>query len=166
MDQAVSDTLAKARGDSDETADFGFMRFVEFNHGRWSKLFAPHFLSGAEDSASTAGPPGSVVNGTGVAAGLDPRLGLGYTRFVFGNPLVALTMMREDVEAGFHVPVGAMFTEEQGGGTKATLLMPSSLMAGDAAAARVGSVERWDRLMDAAHELEEKILKLMEYVMH
>lgn len=50
--------------------------------------------------------------------------------YVFGNPLVALTMLRHDVGAGLNLPIRAMIYEtEPGGATRFSYDLPSSLMA-------------------------------------
>ena len=159
IEKLLEDTLATAQNEAGEKVEYGFIRFQEFNHGRWTKFFAPDYVSEAEQRSN------SDTRGDDVASELDQHLRLGHTRFAFGNYLVALTMIREDVEAGLHIPPSVLFTEQEGGGTKATLLMPSDLIGGDATAARVADGERWERLMYAARALEKKILKLMEDVM-
>jgi uncharacterized protein (DUF302 family) len=51
-------------------------------------------------------------------------------RWIFGNPAVALTMLRHDISAGLFVPIELLITEsEDGRGTIVTYIQPSSLIA-------------------------------------
>ena len=49
-------------------------------------------------------------------------------RVIFGNPLVAITMLREDLSAGLFVPVEVLLTDSPGGGTTLSYVEPSSLI--------------------------------------
>jgi len=50
-------------------------------------------------------------------------------RWVFGNPLIAQTMIRHDITAGLFAPVEMLITEdEDGSGTTLTYVRPSTLM--------------------------------------
>lgn len=50
-------------------------------------------------------------------------------RWILGNPLIAVTMIRHDITAGLFAPVEILVTEaEDGQGTLVTYLRPSSLM--------------------------------------
>ena len=50
-------------------------------------------------------------------------------RWILGNPLIAVTMIRHDITAGLFAPVEILVTEhEQGSGTNVTYIQPSSLM--------------------------------------
>ena len=50
-------------------------------------------------------------------------------RWIFGNPLIAVTMIRHDITAGLFAPVEILVTEaEDGQGTRVTYVRPSSLM--------------------------------------
>ena len=50
-------------------------------------------------------------------------------RWIFGNPLIAITMIRHDLTAGLSAPVEILVTEaEDGLGTTITYVRPSSLM--------------------------------------
>jgi uncharacterized protein (DUF302 family) len=50
-------------------------------------------------------------------------------RWIFGNPLIAVTMIRHDITAGLFAPVEMLITEaEDGAGTVVTIVRPSSLM--------------------------------------
>jgi uncharacterized protein (DUF302 family) len=60
-----------------------------------------------------------------------PRFGIDRrtVRWIFGNPLIAVTMIRHDITAGLFAPVEILVTEaEDGQGTTITYLRPSSLM--------------------------------------
>jgi uncharacterized protein (DUF302 family) len=79
------------------------------------------------------------------------------TRIVFGNPQIAITMLRHDVMAGLFVPVEALIVErEDGRGTDVVQIKPSTLVAG-----REGSSEE---LRDAARALDEKLERLWAWV--
>jgi uncharacterized protein (DUF302 family) len=50
-------------------------------------------------------------------------------RWILGNPLIALTMIRHDITAGLFAPVEILITEaEDGRGTRLTYVRPSSQM--------------------------------------
>jgi uncharacterized protein (DUF302 family) len=50
-------------------------------------------------------------------------------RWILGNPLIAVTMIRHDITAGLFAPVEILVTEaEDGQGTTVTYVRPSSLM--------------------------------------
>ena len=74
-------------------------------------------------------------------------------RLIFGNPLVALTMMRHDSTAGLFVPVELLMTEdEDGGGTCVFYVRPSSLI----------MVEDNPPLLTAARALDKKVEALID----
>ncbi len=53
-------------------------------------------------------------------------------RWIFGNPLMAITMLRHDITAGLFVPVELLLIEEpDGGGATLIYVRPSSLIAID-----------------------------------
>src|SRR5271156_4930035 len=50
-------------------------------------------------------------------------------RWIFGNPLIAITMIRHDVTAGLFAPVEMLITElDNGAGAALIYVLPSSLM--------------------------------------
>ncbi len=57
--------------------------------------------------------------------GIKTRL----VRVIFGNPLVAITMLRHDVSAGLFVPIELLVAENPDGGSVVTYVLPSSLIA-------------------------------------
>jgi uncharacterized protein (DUF302 family) len=60
-----------------------------------------------------------------------PRFGINKrsVRWILGNPLIAITMLRHDITAGLFAPVEILVTEKEGGaGTTVTYVRPSSLM--------------------------------------
>jgi uncharacterized protein (DUF302 family) len=51
-------------------------------------------------------------------------------RWIFGNPLIAITMIRRDYSAGLFVPVELLLAEsDDGAGCSITYVLPSSLIA-------------------------------------
>jgi hypothetical protein len=67
---------------------------------------------------------------------------------IFGNPLIALTMLRHDYTAGLFVPPELLLAEsEDGPGCNITYVLPSSLIA----------VEENPQLLAAALALDAKI---------
>lgn len=77
------------------------------------------------------------------------------TRVVFGNPLIAITMLRHDVNAGLFVPVEALIVEREEQLTEVVQVLPSSLIAG---------VSDDAELKAAAEALDVKVAKLWEWV--
>jgi uncharacterized protein (DUF302 family) len=75
-------------------------------------------------------------------------------RVVLGNPLIAITMLRHDVTAGLFAPVELLITEEEGGRSALTYVVPSSLMV----------VELNEPLRAAALQLDEKLAALARKV--
>jgi len=60
-----------------------------------------------------------------------PKFGINRrtVRWILGNPLIAVTMIRHDITAGLFAPVELLVTEaENGQGATVTYLRPSSLM--------------------------------------
>jgi len=83
--------------------------------------------------------------------GIERRL----VRWLFGNPLVALTMLREDYTAGLFVPPDLLLAESDDGvGCNITYVLPSSLMV----------VEQNPQLLAAALALDAKIEALVAAV--
>jgi uncharacterized protein (DUF302 family) len=73
-------------------------------------------------------------------------------RLIFGNPLIAITMIREDISAGLFVPVELLLVDAPDGGTALTYVQPSSLIAIDHDSAA---------LRTAAEALDAKVSALM-----
>jgi uncharacterized protein (DUF302 family) len=68
-------------------------------------------------------------------------------RWILGNPLIAVTMIRHDITAGLFAPVELLVTEaENGDGATLTYIRPSSVMV----------IEVNQPLLDAAKELDRK----------
>jgi hypothetical protein len=68
-------------------------------------------------------------------------------RWILGNPLIAITMIRHDITAGLFAPVEVLVTEKESGpGTTITYVRPSSLMV----------IEENPPLRQAAKALDEK----------
>ena len=73
-------------------------------------------------------------------------------RWVLGNPLIAVTMIRHDITAGLFAPVELLITEhEDGGGTNIVYIRPSSLIL----------VEENEPLRQAAETLDTKLAALV-----
>jgi uncharacterized protein (DUF302 family) len=82
-------------------------------------------------------------------------LGLKNLRWIFGNPLIAVTMLRHDATAGLFVPIEMLFTENpDGGGCTISYVVPSSLIA-------IGDNPS---LLAAATRLDEKLEALISSV--
>ncbi|KIW82345.1 hypothetical protein Z517_05372 [Fonsecaea pedrosoi CBS 271.37] len=88
----------------------GFMYFHEFDHGAWLPLYAP--------------PSATVVTASGETRNLDCK------RFILGNPMIAITMLEHDLNAGLCVPVELCLVEEPEGGVRIVWYKPASLIAG------------------------------------
>ena len=74
---------------------------------------------------------------------------------IFGNPLLAITMIRHDLTAGLFAPVEILVTEADDGlGTTITYVRPSSLMV----------IGNNPPLMKAAAELDNKLDELISNV--
>lgn len=116
-----------------------FVLFAEFNHGAWIRHFPVSHSSGENPSG---------VHG-----------GKGLIRFIFGNPMIAITMIREDAVAGLHVPVECCFVEQEDGSTKMITMLPAGLIAGHAEG------RENQKLRAAVGRLEEKVLALVGQVM-
>lgn len=123
-----------------------FVLFYELNHSHWIHYF----------SESTEDPP--------VEDALHQ--GRGLVRFIFGNPLIAVDILREDIESGLHLPVECMFVEtgeKDVGGTKMVVMMPGGLIARNTN--EETSEMHGEALRVKVAELEAKILKLVEELM-
>jgi len=78
-----------------------------------------------------------------------PKFGINRrtVRWILGNPLIAITMIRHDITAGLFAPVELLVTEAEGmQGTMLTYMKPSSLMV----------VQDNPLLLKAAKALDEK----------
>ncbi|KAM3081912.1 hypothetical protein ACMFMG_004376 [Clarireedia jacksonii] len=106
----------------------GFIIFEEFDHGCWYPIYLPS----------------------------HPKLQL--KRVIFGNPLIAITMIQHDLTAGLSVPIQMLVqekTEEDGGGCDLVYFLPSALIAGER-----GNQE----LEKAARVLDEKLAALVDWL--
>jgi uncharacterized protein (DUF302 family) len=73
-------------------------------------------------------------------------------RWLFGNPIIAVTMIRHDATAGLFVPMELLFTESPDGkGCVITYVVPSSLIA----------IDDNPPLVAAARRLDDKLETLM-----
>jgi uncharacterized protein (DUF302 family) len=76
-------------------------------------------------------------------------------RWILGNPLIAITMMKTDITAGLFAPVELLMAENQSGkGTTITFVRPSTLIATSHDAST----------LDAALALDEKFELLVAYI--
>ncbi|KAK5118036.1 hypothetical protein LTR62_004081 [Meristemomyces frigidus] len=78
------------------------------------------------------------------------------TRVIFGNPQIAITMLKHDVRAGLFVPVECLIVEREDGNTDVVMMKPSGLIAGYKGAG--------EELKKAAEMLDQKLDKLWEWV--
>lgn len=123
-----------------------FVLFYELNHSHWIRYFS----ESTEDLL--------VEN--------PLHQGRGLVRFIFGNPLIAVDILREDIEAGLHLPVECMFVEtgeKDSGGTQMVVMMPGGPIAGNRN--EETSDMGGEALKLKVAELEAKILKLVEELM-
>ncbi|KAJ9635056.1 hypothetical protein H2204_006011 [Knufia peltigerae] len=114
----------------------GFMYFNEYNHGSWVPLYDPHTIKF------------QVANGD-----TKNRRAI---RFILGNPLIAITMLRHDLDAGLSVPV-ELYLVEEGEGTRIVWFRPSGLVAGYGGAKA--------ELVQAAEALDAKLEKFVRWVL-
>ena len=71
-------------------------------------------------------------------------------RWILGNPLIAITMLRHDITAGLFAPVEILVTEKESGpGTTITYVRPSSLMVIEENPPLRGAAEALDKKLDA-----------------
>jgi uncharacterized protein (DUF302 family) len=76
-------------------------------------------------------------------------------RWILGNPLIAITMIRHDITAGLFAPVELLLVEnESGDGSTVIYDLPSSLIA----------IERNPALLEAARALDGKLQALVSRV--
>ena len=68
-------------------------------------------------------------------------------------------MIREDVEAGLHVPIELLLVETKEGGAKCVAQLPSSLVAGH------GRGKGNEKLVEAVGELDRKLFGLIGELM-
>ncbi|KAL1979776.1 hypothetical protein VTN96DRAFT_5204 [Rasamsonia emersonii] len=82
--------------------------------------------------------------------------GLRMKRVLLGNPFVAITMLKHDLNSGLHVPVELLLKELEGRkGTEVVYVLPSSLIA---------SVNPDEKLQSAAKELDRKFEALATHI--
>jgi uncharacterized protein (DUF302 family) len=113
----------------------GFMLFAEFDHGSWLQKFRE-------------AKPGEPQASRGDKFGIRRRT----VRWVLGNPLIAITMIRHDITAGLFAPVEMLVTEqESGAGTTVIYVRPSSLVV----------IEENAPLREAAEVLDAKLESLV-----
>lgn len=94
---------------------------------------------------------GLIDHGAWIAkAGIERKV----LRVIFGNPLIAVTMLRHDVSAGLFAPVEMLLVDEGQGRSSLTYVKPSSLMV----------VESNPELLSAAKELDSKLAALANKV--
>lgn len=107
-----------------------FMEFYLVNHGSWLPIYAPPTAT-------------SKIDGRPLQA----------KRYVLGNPLIAITMIEHDLDAGLFAPVELLIVEdgesEKGKGCKIVYMLPSGLVAGYEGASK--------ELTEAAKKLDEKL---------
>jgi len=76
-------------------------------------------------------------------------------RWIFGNPLIAITMIQHDINASLFTPVELLLYEnESGHGSTVVYDLPSSLIA----------IERNPPLLAAAEELDRKVQALVSRI--
>jgi len=115
----------------------GFMYFTEFDHGAWLKAYYPEI-------SRVTGLDGNLKNVRSV-------------RFILGNPLIAQTMLRHDLDAGLSVPVELLLSEEADGSSKVVHFKPVGLIAGHEGASQ--------ELLKAATALDQKVEAVLSWVL-
>ncbi|GAB0137976.1 hypothetical protein EsDP_00006226 [Epichloe bromicola] len=128
----------------------GFVLFAEFDHGRWIRHFPP-FSTKSTTTLGGLGPTAVHEHDSEPGRGG----GLGAHRFIFGNPLFAIDMIRESVEATLHVPLDCGFVEQPDGSTRIVMLLVEGLVAGH------GGASANEGLRHATRELQIKVFRLM-----
>jgi len=121
-----------------ELGPHGFMHFTEFNHGSWLPFFEP---------------PTSTLKDAKTGKSKNLRA----VRFILGNPLIAITMLRHDLDAGLYVPVEVYLVEEPDGSAKVIWYKPSGLIAGYDGAK--------EDLVSAARVLDGKLEHFVRWVL-
>jgi uncharacterized protein (DUF302 family) len=72
------------------------------------------------------------------------------TRLIFGNQLIAITMIRRDIESSFFVPVELLlFEDERGDGSSIIYDLPSSLMQAKANPELLAAAQALDTKLEA-----------------
>lgn len=158
--EVIESTLRQSDADASEYQR-QFVLFYELNHSGWVR----HFLQ-AEPTASTLSFDTSIESSEEAPRETGEHQGGGLIRFIFGNPLIAASILKKDVEAGLHVPVECLFVETEENsvkGTKMVVMMPGGLIARNKAdeTSELGG----DVLSPEVAELEAKILRLVEELM-
>lgn len=117
---------------------------LEQNHRSWESY--------RDKAESLAGPSGFMLFAVIDHGAWMAKVGSfrRSTRVVLGNPALAITMLKHDVNAGLFAPVEMLLTEEGSGESSLMYVKPSSLMV----------VEQNDELLAAAQNLDEKLLAL------
>lgn len=82
--------------------------------------------------------------------------GLKAKRVILGNPLIAITMLKHDLNSGLFVPVEILVLERKDGGTDVVYDLPSGLIAG---------VNKDPDLVSAAEKLDAKLGVLVKDVL-
>ncbi|BBY38710.1 hypothetical protein MMAN_28440 [Mycobacterium mantenii] len=112
-----------------------------------------------QEVQSHVGPSGFMLFGLFNHGGWITKAGIDrkVLRVIFGNPLIAITMLRHDVTAGLFAPVEVLITDE-GAGSSLTYVKPSSLMVMQKDSAPN------PELLSAAQGLDAKLAALVEKV--
>lgn len=104
-----------------------FMEFYSINHGAWLPIYSPETSKSKVDGKA-----------------------LQSKRFILGNPLIAITMLEHDIDAGLFVPVEVLVVEdEEGQGCRVVYMLPSGLVAGYEGAS--------ENLVEAAKTLDDRL---------
>jgi uncharacterized protein (DUF302 family) len=100
---------------------------------------------------SYVGPSGFMLFATFDHGAWIKKAGVGQrvVRFIIGNPLIAITMLRHDVTAGLFAPVELLVVEEPGGGSSLTYIRPLSLMVVEPNAPLLAAAEALDTKLEA-----------------
>ena len=139
------------------------MFFWEIDHAAWLPFFlGPGLLGTEKNDISRSASSGSIaseadtgvvdVKGNSVAEDQKPPVRQ-IKRIVLGNPLIAVTMIKHDLDAGLAVPVELLLVEgEEGEGTEIVWQLPSALIA---------RINKGKELVEAAEALDEALERLV-----
>ncbi|KAH6661684.1 hypothetical protein B0J14DRAFT_690316, partial [Halenospora varia] len=85
-------------------------------------------------------------------------------RIILGNPLIAVTMLKHDMNAGLFVPVEVLVRGIEGGGCEVGYVVPSSLIVGSSKLDEGSDSNGKGELKKAAEMLDRKLKALCRWI--